>query len=114
MAKKSAASGLQTPPVLAFERKLDPSDALFSAGVWSNIAAAEQWPMVPVREKIVRGTISNRLKNHADAKLDADIENPNLQTVDVAALPQSSRYPASALYPARIARPRDAIGMQLS
>ena len=90
MAKKSAASGLQTPPVLAFERKLDPSDALFSAGVWSNIAAAEQWPMVPVREKIVRGTISNRLKNHADAKLDADIENPNLQTVDVAALPSQA------------------------
>lgn len=42
-----------------------------------------------VREKSVRGTISNRLKTKdADpAKLDAAIQNPNLQTVDVAALP---------------------------
>jgi CRISPR-associated protein Csy3 len=37
----------------------------------------------------VRGTISNRLKtkDQDPAKLDAAIENPNLQTVDVAALP---------------------------
>lgn len=37
----------------------------------------------------MRGTISNRLKtkDQDPAKLDAAIENPNLQTVDVAALP---------------------------
>jgi CRISPR-associated protein Csy3 len=42
-----------------------------------------------VREKSVRGTISNRLKtkDQDPAKLDAAIENPNLQTVDVATLP---------------------------
>ena len=47
------------------------------------------WRPVRVREKSVRGTISNRLKtkDQDPAKLDALIENPNLQTVDVAALP---------------------------
>jgi CRISPR-associated protein Csy3 len=43
-----------------------------------------------VREKSVRGTISNRLKKGGEedpAKLDAAIQNPNLQTVDVAGLP---------------------------
>jgi CRISPR-associated protein Csy3 len=40
----------------------------------------------------VRGTISNRLKtkDQDPAKLDAAIENPNLQAVDVAALPASA------------------------
>jgi CRISPR-associated protein Csy3 len=41
-----------------------------------------------VREKSVRGTISNRLKtkDRDPAKLDASIQSPNLQTVDVANL----------------------------
>lgn len=79
---------LRTASVLAFERKLDPSDATFSAGRWDDRDQGEQWPAVAVREKSVRGTISNRLKaNQQDpAKLDAQIENPNLQTVDVATL----------------------------
>lgn len=80
---------LKTASVLAFERKLDPSDALFSAGAWDDRAQYTQWSGIPVREKSVRGTISNRLKakDQDPAKLDAAIENPNLQTVDVAALP---------------------------
>ena len=75
--------------VVAFERKLDPSDALFFSGLWDQRAASQQWPAVGVQEKSVRGTISNRLKtkDQDPAKLDASIENPNLQTVDVAALP---------------------------
>jgi len=84
-----ATTALKTASVLAFERKLDPSDALFSAGSWADRAASTAWPAVPVREKSVRGTISNRLKtkDQDPAKLDAAIENPNLQTVDVATLP---------------------------
>ena len=80
---------LKTASVLAFERKLDPSDALFHAGNWADQADASLWQSVPVRPKSVRGTISNRLKtkDHDPAKLDAQIEKPNLQTVDVAALP---------------------------
>ncbi len=80
---------IKTASVLAFERKLDPSDALFFSGSWSERAASKTWPGVTLREKSVRGTISNRLKtkDQDPTKLDAAIENPNLQTVDVAALP---------------------------
>ena len=82
-------TALKTASVLAFERKLDPSDALFSSGPWADRATSTAWPAITVREKSVRGTISNRLKTKdADpAKLDAAIQNPNLQTVDVATLP---------------------------
>lgn len=80
---------LKTASVLAFERKLDPSDAQFFAGTWEARAASEDWAPIAVNEKSVRGTISNRLKTKEQdpLKLDAAIENPNLQTVDVAALP---------------------------
>lgn len=84
-----ATNDLKTASVLAFERKLDPSDALFSAGRWQDRANGKQWAAIGVRAKSVRGTISNRLatKDQDPAKLDAKIENPNLQTVDVAMLP---------------------------
>lgn len=80
---------LKTASVLAFERKLDVSDALMFSGSWDNRISAENWQSIGVREKSVRGTISNRLKakDQDPAKLDAKIENPNLQKVDVATLP---------------------------
>ncbi len=80
---------LKTASVLAFERKIDPSDALFAAGKWAHRDSSQSWPAVEVRAKSVRGTISNRLKtkDQDPAKLDAAIENPNLQTVDVCMLP---------------------------
>ena len=80
---------LKTASVLAFERKLDPSDALFSSGNWDQRTHADSWAPISVREKSVRGTISNRLKTTQQdvTKLDAAIQNPNLQTVDVATLP---------------------------
>jgi len=83
------AKDLKTASVLAFERKLDPSDALFHAGAWNDRERHAEWRPVPIAEKSVRGTISNRLKakDQDSAKLDAAVENPNLQTVDVAALP---------------------------
>lgn len=79
---------LKTASVLAFERKLDPSDALLASGNWENRTEAAAWAPVGLREKSVRGTISNRLKTAGQdpAKLDAEIQKPNLQTVDVAAL----------------------------
>ena len=87
MAKES--KELKTASVLAFERKLDPSDALFHAGNWDTRKNSIGWPAIAIREKSVRGTISNRLKakEQDPAKLDAAIENPNLQKVDVATLP---------------------------
>lgn len=80
---------LTTASVLAFERKLDPSDAIFHAGCWDDRAQSHAWQPVAICTKSVRGTVSNRLKakEQDPAKLDAQITNPNLQTVDVAALP---------------------------
>ncbi|MEI7374781.1 type I-F CRISPR-associated protein Csy3 [Dickeya chrysanthemi] len=80
------ATTLKTASVLAFERKLANSDALMLAGNWQQ----DNWQPVVIQEKSIRGTISNRLKNAISsdpAKLDAEIQKPNLQTVDVAALP---------------------------
>ena len=80
---------LKTASVLAFERKLDPSDAQFFACNWDQRGTSSPSAPVTIREKSVRGTISNRLKtkDQDPTKLDAAIENPNLQTVDVATLP---------------------------
>lgn len=81
---------IKTASVLAFERKLDPSDALFFAGKWAERSDSHKWAPITIHEKAVRGTISNRLpvKDSSDpAKLNAKIENPNLQRVDVATLP---------------------------
>lgn len=85
----ATANTLKTASVLAFERKLDPSDALLFSGSWNARHSDAGWTPITVREKSVRGTISNRLKtkDQDSAKLDAAIENPNLQTVDVATLP---------------------------
>lgn len=81
-------STLKTASVLAFERKLDPSDALLLSGNWDMRDVEQGWQPIAIREKSVRGTISNRLpaKEQDPAKLNAKIENPNLQTVDVAML----------------------------
>ncbi|MGH8184900.1 MAG: type I-F CRISPR-associated protein Csy3 [Rhodanobacteraceae bacterium] len=86
------ANELKTASVLAFERKLDPSDALLFAGDWAARDNSRDWAPITLREKSVRGTISNRLKGGAQdpAKLDAAIQNPNLQTVDVATLPATA------------------------
>jgi len=91
----ATATALKTASVLAFERKLDPSDALMFSGRWDDRHAganAGLWAPIDLREKSVRGTISNRLKagKQDDAKLDADIQKPNLQKVDVAALPATA------------------------
>lgn len=87
-----AKTDLKTASVLAFERKLDPSDALFNAGKWVDRKNGENWPSIGINTKSVRGTISNRLstKDQDPAKLDASIQSPNLQTVDVATLPNNA------------------------
>jgi CRISPR-associated protein Csy3 len=86
-------SDIKTASVLAFERKLDTSDAFFFSGKWDNRTKPNDWKPIALQEKSVRGTISNRLKakDASDpTKLDAKVENPNLQTVDVAALPMDA------------------------
>jgi CRISPR-associated protein, Csy3 family len=83
MTKKIEAS------VLAFEKKLVPSDAIMYGTTWERRHDKFQQSELVLREKSVRGTISNRLKKALQsdpAKLDAEVEKPNLQRVDSCAL----------------------------
>lgn len=85
MAKKPAT----IPSVLSFEKKLVPSDAQMFACDWAD-RSPSGWQPLQVREKALRGTISNRLDKTTEkdpAKLNAKVESPNLQTVDHCALP---------------------------
>lgn len=85
-----AKTKLTAASVLAFERKLSNSDAMMYSGNWDSLETSSDWQAVGVTEKAIRGTISNRQKNTIlsdPAKLDAEVQKPNLQTVDVAALP---------------------------
>ncbi len=73
--------------VLAFEKKLVPSDGYFYGTSWDN---KSQFAPLSLQEKLVRGTISNRIKNttikNDPLKLNAEVEKANLQTVDACAL----------------------------
>ena len=72
--------------VLAFEKKLVPSDGYFYGTNWDN--RAEQTALKLI-EKSVRGTISNRLKPAVAGdpmKLNAEVEKANLQKVDACSL----------------------------
>lgn len=69
------------PTMLAFEKKLVLSDGMMYASEWGK----EGITPLKLREKSVRGTISNRLKNtvaNDPLKLNAEVEKPNLQTID--------------------------------
>lgn len=82
-------SSIKTASVLAFERKLCNSDGLMYAGSWKNKGEETGWMPIKLQHKGVRGTISNR-QDGSDSeplKLNAKIQNPNLQAVDIAALP---------------------------
>ncbi len=70
---------LSTASVLAFERNLDISDAVFSQ--YNSEQTSSEVNIVEVKEKSVRGTISNRLKGSAadSAKIDNQIQNANPQ-----------------------------------
>ncbi|MBA5248730.1 MAG: type I-F CRISPR-associated protein Csy3 [Gammaproteobacteria bacterium] len=73
--------------VLAFEKKLVPSDGLMFGTTWED-RNNQATPLI-LQEKSVRGTISNRLKKAiADdpIKLDAEVKKANLQRVDNCAL----------------------------
>jgi CRISPR-associated protein Csy3 len=81
MAKKE-----NTASVLAFEKKLVPSDGYMYGCQWDNRADASP---LALNEKSVRGTISNRLKpalQKDPAALNNEVEKPNLQTVDACSL----------------------------
>jgi CRISPR-associated protein Csy3 len=77
--------------VLAFEKKLVPSDGYFYGTNWEK-RSSEKGEKIKLIEKSVRGTISNRLKPAIASdplKLNAEVEKPNLQKVDSCALGES-------------------------
>lgn len=107
MAKPKSSDKIKTASVLSFNRHLDCSDGRMTAVLWGErdlvvkptIKGQEKEPAVPaytaikVIEKAVRGTISNRPKIGKEtdpAAINALMEVPNLQRVDIAALPQGT------------------------
>ena len=75
--------------VLAFEKKLVPSDGFMYGTTWEKRNEVELAVPLNLQEKSVRGTISNRLKaaiKNDPLKLNAEVEKPNLQRVDSCAL----------------------------
>ncbi|MBL1422431.1 MAG: type I-F CRISPR-associated protein Csy3 [Alphaproteobacteria bacterium] len=75
-----------TASVLAFEKKLVTSDGYMYGTSWQD---RSQVTPLALKEKSVRGTISNRLKaaiKNDPAKLNAEVEKANLQRVDACAL----------------------------
>lgn len=75
--------------VLAFEKKLVPSDGYLYGTTWNERHQKDKAIALRLNEKSVRGTISNRLKPALQSdplKLNAEVEKPNLQTVDACAL----------------------------
>ena len=80
MAKKDSTREVK---VLAFEKKIVPSDGYLYGTIWEN--RHENKAPLAVTEKSVRGTISNSLKDTVlgdPMKLSAEIQKANLQTVD--------------------------------
>ncbi len=76
------------PPVLAFERKIAPSDGCLFGTSWGE----RRNKAIPLKlqEKSVRGTISHRLTDRSSAEKEMNNkEDANLQTVDVCSLPFS-------------------------
>lgn len=74
--------------VLAFEKKLVPSDGYLYGTNWEE-RSSKKSESLKLIEKSVRGTISNRLKPavaNDPLKLNAEVEKPNLQKVDSCAL----------------------------
>lgn len=74
--------------VLAFEKKLVPSDGYFYGTTWEK-RNSEKGDALKLNVKSVRGTVSHRLKKVTDndlLKLNMDIAHPNPQTVDSCAL----------------------------
>lgn len=82
------AKNKDTVSVLAFEKKLVPSDGYLFGCQWET---KKQAIPLALQEKSVRGTISNRLKaavKNDPVKLNAEVEKANLQRVDACALAQ--------------------------
>lgn len=85
MAKKEAA----VATVLAFEKKLVPSDGYLYGSSWEQRHTSKATPLALI-EKSVRGTVSNYIKPSSkeedNLKGNVKVTSPNLQTVDYCSL----------------------------
>lgn len=81
-----------SPSVLAFERKLDPSDGLMFSGDWGARKSSDKWKAIPIREMRGRGTASQRQgsQDFDPIKVQQSQEKPNLVWTDLASLPHDS------------------------
>lgn len=79
---------LTLPSVLAFDRKLEPSDALMHSGNWKNINDDKAWQAIELFERRNRAVHSNFSQEVLDdeEELQKMMEKPNLSWGDDAAL----------------------------
>jgi CRISPR-associated protein Csy3 len=82
-AKKTKKTNENNASVLAFERRISSSDAIFFGVDWNKRNEIIGRPL-PVQEKTIRGVTEFRLKsqNQTQTKVDADVGSTNIQTVD--------------------------------
>lgn len=62
---------IELPSMLAFERKLETSDALMFSGEWGNITSTEAWQIIPITKR------QNRSTQSAHGTTDTDKTKPN-------------------------------------
>ena len=79
---------LTLPSVLAFDRKLEPSDALMYSGNWTDINAGKAWQVVELFERRNRAVHSNFSQEVLDdeEELQKMMAKPNISWGDDAAL----------------------------
>lgn len=74
---------IELPSMLAFERKLETSDALMFSGEWKNITSSEKWQDIPITKRQNRSTQSA----HGTSDTDKIKPNPVSSDSDDANLP---------------------------
>ena len=81
-------SHLTLPTVLAFDRKLEPSDALMYSGSWERVKDSSQWKAIELFDRRNRAVKSNFKQDILDDEgaLQKQIAEPNLAWGDDAAL----------------------------
>lgn len=81
-------TNLTLPSVLAFDRKLEPSDALMYSGKWENIKDDKQWQVIKLFDRRNRAVKSNFKQEVLDneEELQKQIAEANLAWGDDAAL----------------------------
>ena len=92
---------LTTPTVLAFERKLENSDALMFSGNWENRGKQNNWEKINLTARRNRGVIGNKLSadiTDNKEKMQKEVEKPNPVWGDETTLPLNSEHNTLKIY----------------